>query len=112
MLKAANMLKNYHLARAIGYAGWDGVITKLEYKAAEKGVHLVKLDQWLATSKNCYCCGHKMPEMPLHKRIWQCPECGVEHDCDDQHRTQGHTGITSGGTHRFSPGGQHKGLRI
>ncbi len=23
-----------------------------------------------------------MPEMPLNKRIWQCPECGVEHDCD------------------------------
>lgn len=23
-----------------------------------------------------------MPEMPLNKRIWQCPECGVEHDRD------------------------------
>ncbi|WP_141008301.1 zinc ribbon domain-containing protein, partial [Shigella sp. FC1967] len=33
-------------------------------------------------SKTCHCCGHKMSEMPLHKRIWQCPECGVEHDRD------------------------------
>ncbi|MGI3399757.1 RNA-guided endonuclease InsQ/TnpB family protein, partial [Providencia stuartii] len=81
-LKAANMMKNHHLARAIGDAGWSGFITKLEYKAAEKGVHLVKLDQWFASSKTCHCCGHKMPEMPLHKRIWQCPECGVEHDRD------------------------------
>ncbi|MCE1754908.1 transposase, partial [Enterobacter hormaechei] len=24
----------------------------------------------------------KMSEMPLNKRIWQCPECGVEHDRD------------------------------
>ncbi len=24
----------------------------------------------------------KVPEMPLYKRIWQCPCCGVEHDCD------------------------------
>lgn len=24
----------------------------------------------------------QMSEMPLHKRIWQCPECGVEHDRD------------------------------
>lgn len=81
-LKAANMMKNHHLARAIGDAGWSGFITKLEYKAAEKGVHLVKLDQWFASSKTCHSCGHKMPEMPLNKRIWQCPECGVEHDRD------------------------------
>ncbi|EMW4601909.1 transposase, partial [Escherichia coli] len=81
-LKTANMMKNHHLARAIGDAGWSGFITKLEYKAAEKGVHLVKLDQWFASSKTCHCCGHKMSEMPLHKRIWQCPECGVEHDRD------------------------------
>ena len=81
-LKTANMMKNHHLARAIGDAGWSGFITKLEYKATEKGVHLVKLDQWFASSKTCHCCGHKMSEMPLHKRIWQCPECGVEHDRD------------------------------
>lgn len=81
-LKSANMMKNHCLARAIGDAGWHGFITKLEYKAAEKGVHLVKLDQWFASSKTCHFCGHKMSEMPLHKRIWQCPECGVEHDRD------------------------------
>ncbi|HAV8721514.1 TPA: transposase, partial [Escherichia coli] len=27
-------------------------------------------------------CGYKMSEMPLHKRIWRCPECGIEHDRD------------------------------
>uniref|UniRef100_UPI001F2B2C42 RNA-guided endonuclease InsQ/TnpB family protein n=1 Tax=Escherichia coli TaxID=562 RepID=UPI001F2B2C42 len=65
-----------------GDAGWHSFITKLEYKAATKGVHLVKLDQWFASSKTCHCCGYKMPEMPLHKRIWRCPECGAEHDRD------------------------------
>lgn len=45
-LKTANMMKNNNLARAIGDAGWHSVITKLEYKAAGKGIHLVKLDQW------------------------------------------------------------------
>lgn len=40
------------------------------------------LDQWFASSKTCHCCGYKMPEMPLHKRIWRCPECGAEHDRD------------------------------
>lgn len=81
-LKSANMMKNHHLARATGDAGWSGFISKLEYKAAEKGVHVVKLYQWFASSKTCHCCGHKMPEMLLNKRIWQCPECGVEDDRD------------------------------
>ncbi|EEG4255001.1 IS200/IS605 family element transposase accessory protein TnpB [Salmonella enterica subsp. enterica] len=81
-LKAANMMKNHSLARAIGDAGWHGFIMKLEYKAAAAGVHLVKLDQWFASSKTCHCCGYKMSEMTLHKRIWQCPECGCEHDRD------------------------------
>ncbi len=81
-LKTASMMKNHNLARAIGDAGWHSFIAKLEYKAAEKGVHLVKLDQWFASSKACHCCGYKMPEMPLHKRIWRCPECGIEHDRD------------------------------
>jgi putative transposase len=73
------MMKNHHLARAIGDAGWSGFISKLEYKAEEESVHVVKLDQWFASPKTCHCCGHKMP---LNKRIWQCSECGVEHDRD------------------------------
>ncbi|EPI4657170.1 RNA-guided endonuclease TnpB family protein [Escherichia coli] len=81
-LKTANMMKNHNLARVIGDAGWHSFITRLEYKAAEKGAHLVKLDQWFASSKTCHCCGYKMSEMPLHKRIWRCPECGIEHDRD------------------------------
>lgn len=81
-LKVANMMKNHHLARSIGDAGWAGFITKLEYKAAEKGVHLVKLEQWFASSKTCHCCGHKMAEMPLKIRKWQCPVCLTHHDRD------------------------------
>lgn len=82
ILKSANMMKNNHLARAIGDAGWSGFISKLEYKAAKKGVNVMKLDQWFASSKTCHCCGYKMREIPLNKRIWQCPECDVVHDRD------------------------------
>ncbi len=57
-------------------------MTKLEYKAEEKGVHRVKPGQGVTSSKNCHCCRYKMPEMPLHKRIWLCPECGAVHDRD------------------------------
>ncbi|HBY6278468.1 TPA: hypothetical protein MI384_28205, partial [Klebsiella pneumoniae] len=50
--------------------------------AYEKGVHLVKLEQWFASSKTCHCCGHKMAEMPLKIRKWQCPVCLTHHDRD------------------------------
>ncbi len=78
-LKSANMMKNHRIARAIGDSGWNSFLMKLEYKAAVAGV---KLDQWFSSSKTCHGCGHKMPEIPLRKRIWPCPCCYVEHDRD------------------------------
>lgn len=81
-LKSANMMKNRRLARHIGDAGWSGFVAKLAYKAELAGVHLVKLDQWFASSKMCHCCAHKMPEMPLKVREWTCPGCNGRHDRD------------------------------
>lgn len=81
-LKSANMMKNHKLARSIGDASWHSFILKLDYKAEEAGKHLVRIDQWFASSKTCHCCGHKMSDMPLHKRFWICPVCNVEHDRD------------------------------
>ncbi len=113
-LKVANMMKNPPLARAIGDAGWSGFIAKLEYKAAEKGVHVVKLEQWFASSKTRHCCGHKMLEMPLNKRIWQCPECGVEHDRDINAainiERKGILELQAAGLVVSTHGGQHKSV--
>ncbi|GLX64136.1 transposase [Proteus vulgaris] len=113
-LKVANMMKNHQLARAIGDAGWSGFIAKLEYKAAEKGVHVVKLEQWFASSKTCHCCGHKMPEMPLNKRIWQCPECEIEHDRDINAainiERKGILELQAAGLVVSAHGGQHKSV--
>jgi len=81
-LKSANMMKNRHLAKAIGDAGWYGFVVKLEYKAKEQGKHLVKIDQWFASSKTCSCCGHKLEELPLNVRDWHCPACSTQHDRD------------------------------
>ena len=81
-LKSANMMKNRRFARHIGDAAWSGFVAKLAYKAESAGVHLVKLDQWFASSTTCHCCGHKMSEMPLKVREWKCPGCNAEHDRD------------------------------
>lgn len=76
-LKSANMMKNRKLAKHIADASWHSFVVKLEYKAKEQGKHLVKLNQWYASSKTCHCCGHKMEEMPLSVRKWDCPACGT-----------------------------------
>lgn len=78
-LKSSNMMKNKHLAKAIGDAAWTSFVSKLEYKAKAKGHHLHKLSQWFAGSKTCSCCGHKMEEMPLNIREWACPSCSAHH---------------------------------
>ena len=80
-LKVKNMLKNHCLARSIADAGWHSLVTKLDYKAKQAGKHLVKIDQWFASSKTCSCCGRKQEEMPLNLRSWTC-ECGATHDRD------------------------------
>ncbi|WP_305818564.1 RNA-guided endonuclease InsQ/TnpB family protein [Photobacterium leiognathi] len=76
-LKSANMMKNHKLAKHIADASWHSFVVKLEYKLKEQGKHLVKVDQWYASSKTCHCCGHKMEEMPLSVRKWDCPSCGT-----------------------------------
>ena len=80
-LKVKNMLKNHCLARSIADAGWHSLVTKLDYKAKQAGKHLVKIDQWFASSKTCSCCGHKQEKMPLNIRSWTC-ECGYVADRD------------------------------
>jgi putative transposase len=76
-LKSANMMKNRKLAKHIGDASWHSFVVKLEYKLKQEGKHLVKLDQWYASSKTCHCCGHKMEKMDLSVRKWDCPSCGT-----------------------------------
>ena len=80
-LKVKNMLKNHCLARSIADAGWHSLVTKLDYKSKQAGKHLVKIDQWFASSKTCSCCGRKREKMPLNIRSWKC-ECGATHDRD------------------------------
>jgi len=81
-LKVKNMMKNDKLAKHIGDASWHALTTKLGYKTKEQGKHLVKIDQWFASSKTCHVCQHKMDAMPLNIRAWECPACHTLHDRD------------------------------
>ena len=77
-LKVKNMLKHPTLAKHIADASWSSLIAKLEYKAKDQGKHLVKINQWYASSKTCNHCGHKVKDLPLSVRKWDCPSCKVE----------------------------------
>ncbi|KFI23158.1 RNA-guided endonuclease TnpB family protein [Nitrosococcus oceani] len=81
-LKAKNLMKNARLAKHIGDVSWHALTAKLAYKAKEQGKHLVKIDQWFASSKTCHYCQHKMDAMPLNVRWWDCPACQRRHDRD------------------------------
>jgi len=77
-LNVKNMLKNRKLAKHIADASWYSLIQKLDYKAKQQGKHLVKIDQWFASTKTCAGCGHKVEQMPLTVRTWDCPHCGTQ----------------------------------
>lgn len=82
MLKVKNLLKNRKLSKHIADASWFSLIQKLEYKAKAQGKHLVKIDQWFASTKTCSCCDHKVESLPLAVRFWTCPICHTVHDRD------------------------------
>lgn len=81
-LKVKNMMKNVKLAKHIGDVSWYALIAKLEYKAKEQCKHLVKIDPWFASSKTCHVCQHKIVNMALDVREWDCPACCTHHDRD------------------------------
>lgn len=81
-LNVKGMLANHKLARAIVDMGFHEFKRQLSYKAAMHGVKLVVVDRWFPSSKLCSCCGHKMENMPLSVRQWQCPQCFTTHDRD------------------------------
>ena len=75
-LNITGMIKNRSLAYAISDAGWGEFLRQLVYKAAWAGWQLVKVSQWLPSSKMCHGCGHKVEKLPLSHRHWHCASCG------------------------------------
>ncbi len=81
-LAVKNMMRNRHLARAIGDAGWSGIVAKVRYKLERKGGHLVTIDRWFPSSKTCAICHTVADALSLSQRFWQCTSCDTRHDRD------------------------------
>lgn len=74
-LTITSMVKNHCFAKYIKDASWGSFIQMLSYKAVACGGQLVKVNP-SGTTTNCSNCG-SWQEMPLSKRIYDCPNCGL-----------------------------------
>jgi putative transposase len=81
-LNIVGMVANRRLARAISDAGWGQFVRIVGEKADRYGRTVRTVSRWLASSKTCSACGHRLDELPLEVRVWTCPACRVVHDRD------------------------------
>ncbi|MEG3941540.1 RNA-guided endonuclease TnpB family protein [Microcoleus sp. S36b_A3] len=81
-LNVKGMVRNHCLAKAISDAGWGMFGTMLKYKAEKSGKTYVEVDRFFPSSKTCNNCLHKVSEMPLNLRYWDCPKCHSRNDRD------------------------------
>ncbi|MFH1307003.1 MAG: RNA-guided endonuclease TnpB family protein [Candidatus Micrarchaeota archaeon] len=79
-LNVKNMLKNSYLSRSIMDASWASFIAMLCYKAESAGCRVFAINP-KNTTKKCSNCGN-LQEMPLNKRVYNCPSCGMSADRD------------------------------
>jgi transposase len=80
--RAAGMVRNRRLARAISDCGWGEFRRQLVYKCQRYGRTLVVIDRFCPSTKTCSACGHRLAQLSLNARTWQCPSCGARHDRD------------------------------
>jgi len=80
-LNIKGMMKNHCLAKSIGDVSWSEFNRQLEYKCKWSFKYYLKIGRFEPTSKTCSNCGC-VQEMPLSKRVFDCPSCGISIDRD------------------------------
>jgi putative transposase len=81
-LNVSGMLKNHHLAQAIGDVGFAEFRRQLTYKAAWYGCQVIMASRWEPTSKTCSGCGWVNDDLTLADRTFRCEHCGLAVDRD------------------------------
>ena len=81
-LHVAGMLKNHHLAQAIGDVGFYEFKRQLLYKASWYGSSVILADRWEPSSKRCSGCGWIDADLTLSDRTFHCEQCGLVLDRD------------------------------
>jgi Putative transposase DNA-binding domain len=85
-LNVSGMLKNHHLAQAIGDVGFSEFKRQLTYKTAWYGSQVLLADRWEPSSKTCSACGWVDEDLTLADRTFRCQHpdvlCGLVLDRD------------------------------
>ena len=76
------MLKNHHLAQAIGDVGFAEFKRQLLYKASWYGARVILADRWEPSSKTCSGCGWLDADLTLSDRTFTCEQCSLVLDRD------------------------------
>lgn len=81
-LNVKGMVKNRKLSRSITDVSWSKFKELLSYKCAWTGKNLLEIGRFEASSKVCSECNHKLEQLDLSVRHWECPVCLTDHDRD------------------------------
>lgn len=81
-LDMQSMSRSLNFGKSVHDNGWGAFRRMLEYKLAEKGGRLVKIDRYYPSSKLCSVCGQKKESLALSERTYRCEACGNEMDRD------------------------------
>jgi putative transposase len=81
-LNVSGMLKNHHLAQAIGDVGFGEFRRQLTYKAAWYGCQVLVASRWEPSSKTRSGCGWVDEDLTLADRVFRCEDCGQVLDRD------------------------------
>jgi putative transposase len=76
------MMKNHHLAQAIGDVGWGEYRRQMAYKNQIYDANLIVAPPFYPSSKTCSCCGWVDNDLTLEDRTFECKECGLVMDRD------------------------------
>jgi len=81
-IATANLMRNHHLAQAIGDQGWGELARQLSYKTTRAGGTMLPAPRWFPSSKMCSACGAVKPKLSLAVRTYRCDVCALVVDRD------------------------------
>lgn len=82
-LNVKGLIKNKHLSKAISQAQWYMSRVFLQQQCEKLGIELRLAPRFYPSSKLCSNCGYKNMDLKLKDRSWECPNCHVVHNRDE-----------------------------
>ena len=82
-LNVKGLMKNKHLSKAISQAQWYMSRVFLQQQCEKLGIELRLAPRFYPSSKLCSNCGYKNMDLKLKDRSWECPNCHIVHNRDE-----------------------------